>query len=65
MNDNLFYKFAKPIIKFLSFVIFHPKYEGKENLPDNGGYVLAGTHTNNLDCFMLIAVNKRQVHFFS
>jgi len=65
MKDNLFYKFAKPIIKFLSFLVFHPKYEGKENLPDKGGYVLAGTHTNNLDCFVLIAACKRQVHFLA
>ena len=65
MKDNLYYKLMKPLIRFLAFLIFHPKYEGKENLPDKGGYVLAGTHTNNLDCFMLIAANKRQVHFLA
>ena len=34
-------------------------------LPKNGRIVLAGNHTHNLDCFLIIASSKRVVHFMA
>lgn len=47
------------------YVGFRPEVIGRENIPKSGRVVLAGTHTKWLDSPLLIAVNKRQVHFMA
>ena len=65
-KDPKFYRFfAKPIIVFLMRIIFWPKYTGKENIPKDGRIVLAGNHTNNIDCWLIIASCPRTVHFMA
>jgi len=65
-KDPKFYKyFARVIIKAFMRVVYHPKYIGLENIPKNGAVVLAGNHTNNLDCLLIIASTKRCVHFMA
>ena len=65
-RDPWFYKyFAKYVVKFLVRIVFHPKYIGKENIPKDGKIVLAGNHTNNLDCALIIASCPRVVHFMA
>ena len=43
------YTIVKPIVKALFYILFRPKVIGKENIPKNGPYVLAGNHTKWLD----------------
>lgn len=57
------YYVLKPIVKFLFFLLYHPSFSGKENIPKKGGIVLAGNHTKSLDCLMLICSTRRCVHF--
>ncbi len=65
-KDPGFYKyFARPIITFLMRIIFNPRYIGVENIPKKGRVVLAGNHTNNIDCWLIIASTKRCVHFLA
>ena len=65
-KDPKFYKyFARVIVKAFMRVVYHPKYIGLENIPKNGAVVLAGNHTNNLDCLLIIASTKRCVHFMA
>jgi len=65
-KDPKFYKYiAKPIIRGFMRLVFWPKYVGKENIPKNGKIVLAGNHTNNLDCLLIIASCPRVVHFMA
>jgi 1-acyl-sn-glycerol-3-phosphate acyltransferase len=49
MRPSLFYSFAAalswPVLKGL----YRLRAEGQENLPEEGGYVLAANHTSNLD----------------
>ncbi len=59
----LLYKIVRPIITLLFKVIFRPTYIGKENIKKNSPLVLAGNHTNNLDCLLLISSTKREIHF--
>lgn len=61
----MLYGFMKPVINFIIYVMFRPEVIGKENIPKDGRVVLAGTHTKWLDSPLLIAVNKRQVHFMA
>ena len=60
------YTIVKPIVKALFYILFRPKVIGKENIPKNGPYVLAGNHTKWLDSVMLVSVAPRnQVHFLA
>lgn len=63
--NTVFYKIIKPIVTVLFKVLFHPKIIGKENIPKDTNYVLAGNHTKWLDPIMLIAIIPQQVHFLA
>lgn len=65
MKTPILYKLTRPIIKFLVKIIYLPKIEGTENIPSKEGIILAGNHTNNLDCFLLIASTKRCIRFLA
>ncbi len=61
--EPLLYKFARPIIAVLFKIIYRPTFIGRENIKENVPLVLAGNHTNNLDCLLLISSSKRVIHF--
>ena len=61
--DVLLYRICRPIIKAIMLVLFRPKYVGLNNIPKDGALVLAGNHTNILDCWLLISSTKRTIHF--
>ena len=65
MKEAKLYRFSRPIIKLFTNVVFRPKFVGLENIPLDKSVILAGTHTNNLDCFLLISSTKRSVHFLA
>jgi 1-acyl-sn-glycerol-3-phosphate acyltransferase len=65
MNNSILYKIVRPLIVFYTKVLLRPKFIGLENIPNNYNYILAGNHTNNLDCFLLITASKRDVHFLA
>lgn len=65
MKDTLFYKIVRPILWVLFRFLYRPIIVGKENIPKNGGVVLAGNHTKWLDAIMLITTCPRQVHFLA
>lgn len=64
-KDPIFYKIVRPIITFLFKVFYRPIIIGCDNIPKNGRIVLAGNHTNNLDCILLISSTKRCIHFLA
>lgn len=64
-NDVLLYKILRPIITILFKLLFRPKIIGKENIKSSGRIILAGNHTNNLDCALLISSTKRNIHFLA
>ena len=65
MKESGLYRFSRPIVKAFTNFFIRPKYEGLENIPEKGWIVLAGTHTHNLDCFLLMSSTKRSVHFLA
>ena len=64
-KDPLFYKLVRPIIIVFFKCLFTPKIIGKDNIPKEGRIVLAGNHTNNFDCLLLIISTKRCIHFLA
>jgi len=64
-EPSLYKYFVKPIFIFFTKVILRPTIVGIDNIPDSSNYILAGNHTNYLDCVLLIALNKKVVHFLA
>ncbi len=64
-NDSKFYKIIRPIVKCLFTIVYRPKIIGKDNIPKDGKVILAGNHTNNLDCILLMSSTKRSIHFLA
>ena len=65
MREPILYRMIRPIIAFLFNIIFRPSIKGKEYLPKDGRIILAGNHTNNLDCILLMSSTKRTIHFLA
>ena len=65
MKEPYLYKIVRPIITFLFKIIYKPTYIGLENIPQKEKIILAGNHTSNLDCLLLISSTKRIVHFLA
>ena len=64
-KDPLFYKIVRPVISLLFKILYRPIIIGKENIPKKGRIVIAGNHTNNFDCVLLISSTKRCIHFLA
>ena len=65
MKEPRFYRIVRPLITFLFKICYLPKIEGSEYIPKEGRIVLAGNHTNNLDCLLLISSTSRTIHFLA
>lgn len=65
MKEPIFYRLVRPIISFLFKIVYRPTIEGREFIPTSGRVVLAGNHTNNFDCLLLISSTSRTIHFMA
>ena len=65
IKDPVFYKVVRFLGKGLFKLLYRPRIVGKENIPSSGRIVLAGNHTNNLDCATMIVSTKRVIHFLA
>ena len=64
-KESMLYKIVRPILKFLFLNLYRPKIIGSENIPKEGRIILAGNHTNNFDCVLLMSSTKRCIHFLA
>lgn len=53
----------RPLLKLVFYVVFWPRVKGKENIPKEGGAILAGNHIFVLDPFCVGSGSRRCVHF--
>ena len=51
--------FSRPLVKLL----WNPRVTGLENVPREGGFVIASNHLANIDSFVLPVVLPRQIRF--
>ena len=65
MKESKLYIIVRPLIKLFVKVFHRPKYVGLDNIPASGRIILAGTHTHNHDCILLISSIKRPIHFLA
>ena len=59
------YKVARPFLKAVAYIFFQPRVKGKENIPKEGGAVIAANHVFVLDPGMIGCGTKRCVHFLA
>lgn len=62
-NNYIIYNILASIIAFFGDISFGGRAEGKENIPKNGGCILAGNHTSNFDSYLLHCGTKRPIHY--
>lgn len=62
---NVLYRIVTAIGVPLFKLLYQPTIINKENIPMHGRIILAGNHTNNLDCALLISSTKRTIHFLA
>ena len=64
MKEPLIYKLLMPLNK-LFIHLYRPTYNGIENIPKEGGVILAGNHTSKLDPLLLMSSTNRCIHFLA
>lgn len=65
MKEPILYRTVTPIVRVLFKLIYRPTLIGTEYIPKKGRVVLAGNHTNNFDCLLLMTSTKRCIHFLA
>lgn len=64
VTEGKFYDTMRPVGKTVENMLYKVEYVGKENIPENGGFILASNHVNALDpVFIALGMEKRQLHF--
>ncbi len=59
------YGFLQKIVKFATKIYIRPRYEGLENIPKEGAFILAGNHIHLVDPGTIMSVTNRPVHFLA
>ncbi len=57
------YNFAKYIYIIFTSLLYPVEIKGIDNIPKEGGVLLAGNHQTNMDGIVLMRKLKRQIHF--
>ncbi len=61
----MFYKFALCIVRFITFFIFRIKTVGKENIPKDGGVIIAYNHRSYWDPVIAGLTSGRRLCFMA
>ena len=59
------YDFIRPLARLLMGFKYKLRYEGMENLPTSGGYIISANHLTSFDPVLLAIKNSRSIHFMS
>ena len=64
IEEHKIYDILRPLGKFVNRTQYKIEYIGTENIPAEGGFILASNHMCALDpLFIAIGMKKRQLHF--
>lgn len=63
MREPLLYKILRPLLYLWFTLLYKPQIYNKEAIPKKGRAVLAGNHTNNLDCFLIGVSTRRCIRY--
>ncbi|MBM3252382.1 MAG: 1-acyl-sn-glycerol-3-phosphate acyltransferase [Candidatus Omnitrophica bacterium] len=60
-----FYSLSRFCIIIFLKIFFRLQQEGKENIPDNGGFILASNHVSLLDPLILGVISNRRLNYMA
>lgn len=61
----MFYKFARAVVWFLFKLIYKFEFNGLENIPEKGGYILAANHRSLGDAIFIAVKVKPRIYFMA
>lgn len=59
------YSFLQKLVKVATKIYIRPKYEGLENIPKSGAFIIAGNHIHLVDPGTIMSITDRPVHFLA
>ncbi|MBQ6544042.1 MAG: 1-acyl-sn-glycerol-3-phosphate acyltransferase [Clostridia bacterium] len=66
VTEGKTYNILKPLGRFVAKLRFRIKYVGAENIPQEGGFILASNHIDLIDPMMIgLGIDNRQLHFMA
>lgn len=62
---SVFYAIARVVTNLLIHILYKMKYEGVENIPEGGGYMVCSNHRTNMDPLFIAQKLKPQLFFMA
>ena len=59
------YKFLHKLLDIISKIYIRQRYEGLENIPKDGPFILAGNHIHLYDPVVIMCSIKKDIHFLA
>lgn len=61
----MFYQIIKTIARGLNFIMYRFEVTGRENIPEDGAFIICGNHISAYDPIAIAVFSKRQLTFMS
>ena len=66
VKERGIYDFLRPLGRFICRCFYKVEYTGMENIPEEGGFIMASNHIHALDPLLIaMGMKKRQLHFMA
>ena len=66
VKEGKIYNILRPLGNLIIRLLFKIRYHGQENIPMEGGYILASNHIHMIDPLIIsCGIKKRQMHFMA
>lgn len=59
------YRLTRSVLAVAMKVVYHPEVIGKENIPKEGPFILAGNHKSLLDIPLVATASKKEIRFIA
>ncbi len=64
-NEKILWWIARTLVLGFSRLYFRVTFEGLENVPKTGAYLVCPTHRSNVDSFVVLGLTKRRIRFLA
>jgi cytidylate kinase len=64
-NEKILWWLARFLVLGFSKLYFRVTFEGLENVPKSGAYLVSPTHRSNVDSFVVLGLTKRRIRFLA
>lgn len=66
IKEGKAYDILRPLGRFICKLFFKVEYVGTENIPEDGGFIVASNHIHALDPLIIaLGIKNRQLHFMA